>query len=143
MLQGTKRPPPSNIYIYRYTYVYIYIYMFIRIHIYIYISTHFYVCYPDPSSMLQIYHQRVCSVLQISRSRSSCSGSWSDSNNALVLTLEGGVAKRCCVIHTLCSRVCNGCGPGPCYIPPILGRTHICISVYVYVSTYTRTYTST
>ena len=29
------------------------------------------------------------------------------------------------MIHTLCNGVCDDCGRGPCYIPPVLARTHI------------------
>ena len=56
-------------------------------------------------------------------------GSWASYYNALVSTLErGGCRKRRRVIHTLCNGVCNGCGRGPCYIPPILARIHIGVS---------------
>ena len=29
------------------------------------------------------------------------------------------------MIHS-CNGVCNGCERGPCYIPPLLARTHMC-----------------
>ena len=59
--------------------------------------------------------------LQISRSEALALGSWASYFNALVLQARGGVSQKAPCDS---NGVRNGCGRGPCYIPPVLARTH-------------------